>query len=95
LIQVQMAREVVVPLGTIVIIYSHPLHEEWPPLQWGAHTYVSMFAANETHRLSVKQKSISFISWIQFYRRLHLLKPCFCSTYPKYLVLKTVFCIFE
>jgi chromatin remodeling complex protein RSC6 len=28
LIQVQMAREVVVPLGTIVIIYSHPLHEE-------------------------------------------------------------------
>ena len=90
LIQVQMARQVVVPLSKIDIIYSYPLHEDWPPLQWGAHTYVSIFAANETHQLSVKQKSISLISWIQFYRRLHLLKPCFCSTYPKYRIFQPI-----
>jgi len=45
------------------------------------HLYV---AANETHQLSVKQKSILFISSLQFYRRMHLLKPSFCSTYPSY-----------
>jgi hypothetical protein len=57
-----MAKQGVVPLSTIVVIYSYPMNEELLPLQLGTHTYVSTFAANETHQLSVKQKSVLFIS---------------------------------